>query len=115
MKRDEILVFEPPPDILDFLNQRHWMIPHDWLMKRAIGLPHDFICIKNQTVFINQEPIGPIESVDQNNQPLPHLSFCRKLNHNEYFLMSTYITRSFDSRYFGPVDFSLIKGRAIKL
>jgi conjugative transfer signal peptidase TraF len=113
--RNEILVFEPPPHILEFLNTRHWLIPNDWLMKKAMGLPGDFICLKDHQVWINQQPVAPILAVDKNDQALPNLSFCRKLTHNEYFLMSTYITRSFDSRYFGPIDFSLIKGKAIKL
>ena len=122
---NETLVFTPPPEILPFLNQRGWLIPDDWLMKKAVGLPGDWVCIKNiknknnnfnsPELFINAEPIAPILNKDKKNLPLPRLSFCRKLAHNEYFLISTYITRSFDSRYFGPVDASLIKGRAIKL
>ncbi len=152
--RNEILVFTPPPTILPFLESRGWLVPGDWLMKKAMGLPGDWVCIRpnldtnlgpklntklntdlnadlnpnpnlspltafkplgTDTLWINAEPIGPILTQDKNNLPLPHLSFCRKLAHNEYFLMSTYISRSFDSRYFGPVDPSLIKGRAIKL
>ena len=144
--RNEILVFTPPPTILPFLQSRGWLVPGDWLMKKAMGLPGDWVCIRpnldtnlspklnadlnrnpnlspltasnplgTDTLWINAEPIGPILTQDKNNLPLPHLSFCRKLAHNEYFLMSTYISRSFDSRYFGPVDPSLIKGRAIKL
>jgi type IV secretory pathway protease TraF len=102
--RNETLVFEPPAEILLFLNQRGWLVPNDWLMKRAAGLPGDWVCIKNNNLWINTEEIAPILTKDKKNLPLPHLSFCRKLAHNEYFLISTYITRSFDSRYFGCSD-----------
>lgn len=113
--RNEIVVFTPPPTIQDFLDRRHWLTNQSWLMKRVVGMPGDFVCLKNHELWINQSPIGPVLLEDKNHLPMPQLSFCRTLIPDEYFLMSTYIVRSFDSRYFGPVTSSLIQGEAVPL
>ena len=115
LTRGETVVFLPPVKILPFLQTRHWVSSHDWMMKKIMGIPGDKVCLKNHLVWINKYPLGPILDEDHQHRVLPHLKFCRTLSQDEYFVMSTYIERSFDSRYFGPISGDSIIGKALPL
>ncbi len=112
ISRGEVVVFSPPPPVLAILYTRHWIQKKAWLMKKVLGLPGDLVCLQHQNVWINQEWIASIASEDSQHRALPQLSFCRKLSEDEYFLMSTYIPESFDSRYFGPISRAFLRGEA---
>jgi type IV secretory pathway protease TraF len=48
-------------------------------------------------------------------RPLPAWSQCRVLLDGELFLLNPTRADSFDSRYFGPLDASFVRGRALPL
>lgn len=112
---NEILLFRPPSSAEKIMLKHQWILPGAVMMKEAMGMPGDFVCIQGKSIMINERPIAKIISDYAPNHPLPHLSLCRSLSHNEYMMMSTHIPNSFDSRYFGPIKRSAIIARAIKL
>jgi signal peptidase I len=96
--RDDVVVFYYPRD------------PQKSYIKRVIGLPGDTIRILDGDVFVNgkviTEPYVPeryrdLRSMDEIQVP-----------EGEYFVMGDHRSISSDSRDFGPVERSLIYGKA---
>ena len=112
LKHGDIVEFYPPVAIRDFLKQKHWAPRSGLLLKHVYGIPEDFVCTQNNFIFINGAKIAPIYKFYAPGKKLPQISLCRKLNQDEYFLLSTTISNSFDSRYFGPVSRKDIVGEA---
>ena len=90
-----------------------FLYPHDHsksYIKRVVGLPGDSIRIDEGKVYVNGSPLDeryvPLRYTDERSQPEtivpPH----------EYFVMGDHRSISSDSRDFGPVDRSLIYGKA---
>jgi signal peptidase I len=101
INRGDIVVFErpkdePPDAIKD-------------LIKRVIGLPGETVSTQNGQVYIDgrplDEPYLPAGTVTDNLPPT-------KVPDDEVFVMGDNRGDSRDSRYFGPIDESLIVGRA---
>ena len=111
----EVVLFDPPDVAKKFLQAHHWLPSSTQLMKPVLARHGDMVCIRHGQVYINQRMEAPVLKEYAVGRLLPTLSFCRVLTQNEYWLMSTHITRSFDSRYFGPVSFSLITAKAKKI
>ena len=90
-----------------------FLYPHDHTksyIKRVIALPGDDLRIDHGQVFVNNKEIVenyvPMRYTDDRSQPdmvlAPH----------QYFVMGDHRSISSDSREFGPVDRSLIYGKA---
>ncbi len=79
-------------------------------IKRVIALPGDRIRIDHGKVFVNdvrlQEPYVPVRYTDERSQPE------MTVPQGEYFVMGDHRSISSDSRDFGPVERSLIYGKA---
>ncbi len=104
LHRDQIVVFKPTPLWQEYLEGHHWLLSGALLMKPVAAVPGDLICIRDHQLYINQQKITAIVADYAPGKALPELSFCRRLLPGEYWMLSTHIKRSFDSRYFGPVD-----------
>ena len=112
IKRGDVVVF-------DRVTKDGGTVQHDDLIKRVIGLPGDKIEIKSCEVFINDQPIPEpyLDDVDLSQDVLEDR--CRVPNMetqivppHDVFVMGDNRPQSFDSRMFGPIDESLIVGRA---
>jgi type IV secretory pathway protease TraF len=110
LKRGQVVVFKLTPVWNKYLVDHHWLLPHALLMKPIAAIPGDFVCIQNHELSINHQPITSIVVDYAPGKPLPQLSFCRTLLPGEYWMVSTHILRSFDSRYFGPIQQAQIVG-----
>lgn len=102
-ERGEVIVFRYPKN------------PKEYFLKRIIGLPGETLKISDGKVFIYNEehPEGII--VDEKYLPSDlETSGDRtvKINTMQYFVMGDNRSNSYDSRRFGPIDSSLIVGRA---
>lgn len=115
IKRGEIVIFTPPPKTLNFLQNHHWLPNDDLMLKHVFGIPGDKVWQKSGFVWINNTKIAPVYKFYAKGKLLPNSNFCGVLDNSEYLLMSTKIKRSFDGRYFGPVNRKKIIGRAIFL
>lgn len=96
--RGDVVVFQYPRD----LSKSY--------IKRVIALPGDHISIDHGRVYVNQqlldEPYVPARYADERSEPE------MEVPSGEFFLMGDHRSISFDSREFGPVQRSLIYGRA---
>jgi len=102
--RGDIVVFEFPED------------PTKDYIKRIVGIGGDKLSIKDKVVYINGEPINEPYVVYKNDDPN---SFGFKKGRNfgpitvpegHFFVIGDNRDNSFDSRYFGPIEQSKIKG-----
>ncbi|HVT04567.1 MAG TPA: signal peptidase I [Thermoanaerobaculia bacterium] len=110
--RGDIIVFRFPDD------------PNTDFVKRVIGLPNDTIVVRDKKVFVNGTAQNEPYTVHEDPQIIPLrpalLEPYRSRDQfgpytvppDKYFAMGDNRDRSNDSRYWGPVPRSLIKGRA---
>jgi signal peptidase I len=98
IERGDVVVFHYPLD------------PSKSYIKRVIGLPDDHIQIVNGRVWVNgkllHEPYVPAKYRDDNSMQ------AMIVPKNCYFVMGDHRSISSDSRAFGPVERSLIYGKA---
>lgn len=89
-------------------------IPID-LIKRLIGLPGDVVEIRDNHVFINgqqlNEPYLPADADTGRNLPEGRSTWT--LGADEYLMMGDNRSASKDGRYFGPVKYDNLIGRAL--
>lgn len=85
------------------------------ILKPVVARPGDHICIIEGYVFINGKPVADLLARDSRDRILAPWIGCRSLIEDEFFLLSTYTTHSFDSRYFGPVTRKMIIGKAVPI
>lgn len=108
-------VFVRVPERARKLVEERAYLPADVpLIKRVAGIDGDVICRCGLTVSINANAVAMAEKADGLGRPLPDWQACRVLSETQVFLLQDH-PRSFDGRYFGPVDRRLVIGRATKL
>jgi signal peptidase I len=99
IQRSDVVVFQYPRD-----HSKSYI-------KRVIALPGDRLRIEDGRVFVNgkrlPEPYVPSRFTDDRSEAEMVLPA------NEYFVMGDHRSISSDSREFGPVDRSLIYGKAV--
>ena len=97
--RGDVVVFHYPRD------------PEKSYIKRVIALPGDDLRVDHGSVFVNgkllNEPYVPAEY--QDNRSVAEMT----LPPHEYYMMGDHRSISSDSRDFGPVERSLIYGKAV--
>jgi signal peptidase I len=99
IERDDVVVFHYPRD------------PEKSYIKRVIAVPGDRIRIDRGQVWLNgkrlREPYVP--AMYEDTRSMPEMV----VPDDEYFVMGDHRSISSDSREFGPVDRSLIYGKAV--
>jgi len=102
-QRGDVVVFRYPEN------------PSQFFIKRIIGLPGETIEIKNNMVKIYNSEFTKGFVVEENYLSSSQETFGNhlvKLGENEYYVLGDNRMQSSDSRSWGPVDKSLITGRA---
>lgn len=115
LKKGDIVIFEPPKVLDQFMIKRHWIDKGMNMLKPIRAMAGDRVCIKHHHLFINEMRVAPVFKEDTHGKPLPHLTLCEILKPGAFLLISTKIPNSFDSRYFGPVPRSRLIAKAVKL
>lgn len=104
------------PDEAEQLAAERGYLPNKTpVLKTISAVSGDEICIYSVSVLINGDPVATVQKTDSLGRLMPVKQGCYQLQPGEYFLLSTAIENSFDSRYFGPVDEDLILGVATPL
>lgn len=99
-KRGDIVVFKFP-------NPDPTAPPKDFI-KRVIGLPGDEVKIQDGIVYVNGNPLyEPYIS-----EP-PYFDIATTVPDNAIFVMGDNRNNSYDSRYWGPMPLSNLKGQAV--
>lgn len=92
---------------------RGYLGKSDVFLKQIVGVSGDEIKILNGKLYINDIEIGPIYSKDGNDQPLYLMANQGKIAEDCYFLASTKINNSYDSRYFGVIKKEQLSGKVL--
>lgn len=113
IKRGDIATSCLTSSIAKFGLERHYL-RYGWcatsirpVMKWVYAIPGDMIERKNNQLWINNKKIPEIkwQYKDKKSRILPiFYPTPYQLKSNEYFLLSTHVPNSWDSRYFGPVS-----------
>ncbi len=111
----DFVAARPPIDAEKIAFERGYLPKNTPLLKTIAAASGDEICLKDARVSINDIPVAEIQHADSLGRPMPIKTGCYRLHINEYFLLSTVIKNSFDSRYFGPVVEDNILGVATPL
>jgi signal peptidase I len=99
IERGDVVVFHYPRD------------PEKSYIKRVIGLPGDRLRIDHGTVWINGYPQSENYVPEDFRDSRSYAEIV--VPENTYFMMGDHRSISSDSREFGPVDRSLIYGKAV--
>jgi len=100
----KIVAFSVPGEAERYQIERGYDVPPNFLfMKPIVAGPGDQVCNSLSGLFINGKHFADTESHDADGRFLPVWQQCRRMDREEYFMVSTHIPNSFDSRYFGPV------------
>jgi len=111
-KRGDVIVFEFPGDEGKSFFQRRDFI------KRVVGQPGDIIEVKAKQVYVNGQPVTFEQERHKDPDTIPAVASPRdfagpvKVPADSYFVMGDNRDYSFDSRFWGYVHKSKIKGMA---
>jgi signal peptidase I len=84
---------------------------HEYLVKRVIGLPGQYISEQGNTIFINGHPLA--EPWLPPKDPLGETFTFQQVPAHQYFVLGDNRKASYDSREFGPVPGKAILGRVV--
>ena len=110
-ERSDIVLVELPEPYRTIADQRGYLPKNLPALKRVRALSGDKVCRFERTIFINGKAVSVAQLQDIHGLKLPKWSGCRTLKPGEIFLLTDH-PKSFDGRYFGPVDRSAIIGIA---
>ncbi len=111
-ERGLYVVFEPPETAKSLAAGRPWFRPEKLFLKQVAALSGDTVCNQGGQLVINGEAQGQILQRDRQDRPLPYLTDCVQIGDGQVFLLGPHSPWSFDSRYFGIVDYSKLLARA---
>jgi conjugative transfer signal peptidase TraF len=100
---DDIVVFNPPPDLADFIASRHYLPADVTLLKRVVALEGQSVCFDDGRFTVDGRTIASIAPTDAHGRRLAPSPFCGVVP-QDLAVVATDAEHSFDSRYFGPVS-----------
>lgn len=114
VQRGDFVLIRVPERVRKLIVSRRYLPPSLPLLKQVFGVEGDTICRRDREILVDGITVAVAQNVDDAGRDMPVWHGCIRLNEQQIFLLQDH-PRSFDSRYFGPVDRSLIVGRATKL
>lgn len=112
--RGDYVYVRVPERVRNLVIERGYLPPGVPLLKRVAGLNGDRVCRVGDEIFVNGSVVVTAKRRDGQGREMPVWHGCHILTEETVFLLQD-DPRSFDGRYFGPVDRRLIIGRATKL
>lgn len=82
-----------------------------YLVKRIIGMPGETIQIKNNVIYINEEPLTDVVTIKMDDYGIAAEPVV--LGENEYFVLGDNRNNSSDSRVFGAISGDDILGEVV--
>jgi conjugative transfer signal peptidase TraF len=111
----DYVIVRLPRDVALFAAKRRYLPLGVPVLKRIAAMEGQRVCVAHGQVLIDGLAVAATRSFDGQDRPLTPWSHCRQLLAGELFLLNMDSAASFDSRYFGPVDVSFVRGRATAL
>jgi conjugative transfer signal peptidase TraF len=109
-----LVAFPVPGSVRALVRERRYLPPGAVLVKPIVAVAADDVCTGGGTLTVNGGLLGAIATEDTRGRPLPHDTRCGPLPGGVVFVASHFPT-SFDSRTFGPVPISQIRGTVTPL
>lgn len=109
--RGDYVLASVPEEVRNLVEERGYLPPGAPLIKQVVGMAGDEICRREREILVNGVTETVARWTDEAGRPLPVWEGCQTLNCDQLFLLQDDI-RSFDGRYFGPVDRDSVMGRA---
>lgn len=103
----EIVALPPPASARAYLASLRFP-PSILLLKRIAAVEGEMVCAANGAL-VTPRAVKPLRAKDRRGRALPHWEGCTRLAAGEVFLLGD-TDESFDSRYFGPVRTSDLRG-----
>ena len=110
----EIAVLKPPEWVQLIADERNYLPNFAWLLKPVVATNGAIICRFGRLIFVDGKLVARAHLHDKLGRHLLSWKGCKVLSGGQVFLLSKH-RDSFDSRYFGPVDTTLIIGTAKRL
>jgi conjugative transfer signal peptidase TraF len=119
--RGSLVVVCLPADVATFGRARGYLSAGNCpaaaqsVLKRVVAVTGDTVTLDSTGVSVNGEPLSAhsIHERDQAGRPLPHLPFGdHRVASGHVWMLGLSHTSSWDSRYFGPVPVSGLRGIA---
>ena len=109
-KRDALVAAFAPEKARNMAATRDYLPAHVPLIKTVWATAGDRICSKNGVIKAPNRPDIHAEAQDGLGRIMPGWRGCITLSERQFFLVSTHVQNSWDSRYFGPVETDNILG-----
>ncbi|CAN5226012.1 S26 family signal peptidase [soil metagenome] len=108
----EWVAIKPPPHLAQWMSRRHYLPVNVPLLKQVAARPGQEVCGRNDTFWIDGQPIARVRRADRWGRALPIYSGCHCLTSAEVLVVNRAAADSLDSRYFGPLPALGVIGRA---
>ncbi len=109
-----LVAFPVPGSVRALVRERRYLPPGAVLVKPIVAAADDDVCTDGGTLTVNGAPLGAVATEDTRGRPLPHDTRCGPLPGGVVFVAS-HLPTSFDSRTFGPVPLSELRGTVTPL
>jgi conjugative transfer signal peptidase TraF len=83
------------------------------ILKQVGAVAGQHVCVTSGALLVDGTLFGRLRPSDSRGRPLTGWPQCRRLAKGELMLLSTTNPASFDSRYFGPIFASAVRGKAV--
>jgi conjugative transfer signal peptidase TraF len=109
-ERGDLVAFPIPENVRELLYERGY-IPRSiqLLAKPVAAVGGDRVCISEHRLLVNGEVAGTVLDVDRRGRAMPRYAGCGVLPSGALFVTTGH-DNSFDSRNFGPIDTSVVRG-----
>lgn len=84
------------------------------VLKQIAAIAGQGVCVRDGVVNIDGSAVARALDLDGQRRELHAWNGCRVLQSQEVFVLNLRSPASFDSRYFGPLDVSFVRGRATR-
>ena len=109
-KRDTIVAAFAPEKARNMAAIRDYLPSHVPLIKTVWASEGDKVCSKDGVITAPNRPDIHARAQDGLGRIMPGWTGCITLSETQFFLVSTHVQNSWDSRYFGPVEADNILG-----
>jgi type IV secretory pathway protease TraF len=110
----EWIAAAPPPELATWLDRRGYLPDGALLIKQIAATAPNVVCRQGVSILIDGRLRARAEAADRQGRALSAWRGCRRLAGHDVFVLNA-AEGSLDSRYFGPLPSSAIRGRVVPL